>query len=155
MGSLVKFLQETYGKKSLLDAIKAGGWKALIDGNVGQTTLVHGPGATLVGTDEFGNKYYERMTEQFGRHRWVVYGNLNWEAHGQEPTTVPAEWHGWLHSIYDTPPSKVPPKKPIYALTQKPNMTGQPGCFLPKGAWQNPEKRNWQKMQMWQPPSRA
>ena len=31
-----------------------------------QATLVHGPNATLVGTDEFGNKYYERMTEQYG-----------------------------------------------------------------------------------------
>ena len=34
-----------------------------------------GPGAKLVGTDANGNKYYERMTEQYGerareRERW-------------------------------------------------------------------------------------
>jgi hypothetical protein len=28
-----------------------------------------------------------------GRHRWVVYGNLNFHANGQNPTTVPPEWH--------------------------------------------------------------
>ena len=27
---------------------------------------MHGPNATLVGSDTFGNKYYQRMTEQFG-----------------------------------------------------------------------------------------
>ena len=31
-----------------------------------QATVVHGPNATLVGSDSFGNKYYQRMTEQFG-----------------------------------------------------------------------------------------
>lgn len=31
-----------------------------------QQTLVMGPGAKLVGTDSNGNKYYERMTEQYG-----------------------------------------------------------------------------------------
>lgn len=28
--------------------------------------MVHGPNATHVGTDSFGNKYYTRMTEQYG-----------------------------------------------------------------------------------------
>ena len=32
-----------------------------------QTTLVHGPGATLKGVDGLGNKYYERMTESYGK----------------------------------------------------------------------------------------
>lgn len=31
-----------------------------------QATLIHGPGAVHVGTDAAGNKYYERMTEQYG-----------------------------------------------------------------------------------------
>lgn len=30
-----------------------------------------------------------------GRHRWVVYGDLSWPG-GQDPTTIPAEWHGEL-----------------------------------------------------------
>ena len=33
-GAVVKFLRETYGKASLLDCIKAGGWKAAIDGSL-------------------------------------------------------------------------------------------------------------------------
>ncbi len=36
---------------------------------------MHGPGATLVGTDQFGNKYYERMTEQYGAHRAALLHN--------------------------------------------------------------------------------
>ena len=93
-----------------------------------QATVVHGPNATLVGSDSFGNKYYQRMTEQYGalhlgvlsgnkagtrrvvpvcaisalglvgatragRHRWVVYGDLDWPS-GQDPTSIPPEWHG-------------------------------------------------------------
>ena len=32
--ALAKFLKETYGKQSVLDAVKAGGWKAFIDGTL-------------------------------------------------------------------------------------------------------------------------
>ena len=76
-----------------------------------------------MGTDDLGNKYYERPEAQYGvsvvlmhcpddvsallsvleeaesscictgRHRWVVYANLDWPD-GYEPTQVPAEWHG-------------------------------------------------------------
>jgi hypothetical protein len=34
MGAVVKFLKETYGKTTVLGAIKAGGWKNLFDGNL-------------------------------------------------------------------------------------------------------------------------
>jgi len=32
--ALAKFLKETYGKQSVLDAVKAGGWKAFKDGTL-------------------------------------------------------------------------------------------------------------------------
>ena len=32
--ALAKFLKETYGKQSVLDAVKAGGWKAFLDGTL-------------------------------------------------------------------------------------------------------------------------
>jgi hypothetical protein len=32
--ALVKFLKETYGKTTLVDSIKAGGWKAALDGTL-------------------------------------------------------------------------------------------------------------------------
>ena len=177
--ALAKFLKETYGRTTVLEAVKAGGWKNFFDGTLAsvpfpswsiatwafvwqvflalprqhgwwrdcpllcwscrQATLVHGPNATLVGTDEFGNKYYERLTEQYGtlsdshscskqgthwthvcglwlpedvlrtavgRHRWVIFGDLNWPS-GQEPSTVPPSWHGWLHCTVDKRPSQV------------------------------------------------
>ncbi|KAL8221695.1 UNVERIFIED_CONTAM: hypothetical protein K2H54_074373 [Gekko kuhli] len=50
---------------------------------------------TLVGTDKYGNKYYEDNRYFFGRHRWVVYTeemnskNTYWEVDG---SMVPPEW---------------------------------------------------------------
>jgi len=43
--------------------------------------------------------------------------------------------------------------KPFYAIHSKPFKTGTPDAYLPKGAWKNPQKRNWTKVQTWQPPS--
>merc|ERR1739848_234810 len=57
-----------------------------------------------MGTDQFGNKYFE-ITEgvQYGRHRFVVYANI----HNYSPLSVPPEWHGWLHDINNANPTKV------------------------------------------------
>ena len=44
-------------------------------------------------------------------------------------------------------------KRPIYAITHKPIKTGTEHAYLPKGAWKNPQKRNWTKVQTWQPPT--
>ncbi|EEC67507.1 hypothetical protein OsI_34798 [Oryza sativa Indica Group] len=50
-----------------------GYFKCLLDGNLLQTKI-HNIGATLVGVDKFGNKYYEKLHDtQYGRHRWVEY----------------------------------------------------------------------------------
>ncbi len=53
-----------------------------------------------VGTDRFGNAYYESRDDymNYGRkRRWVLY------AGAPDPTTVPPEWHGWLHHTADAP----------------------------------------------------
>ena len=34
MSAVVKFLKEAYGKQTLLESLKAGGWKAALDGNL-------------------------------------------------------------------------------------------------------------------------
>jgi hypothetical protein len=51
--------------------------------------------AVLVGEDDFGNRYYEAKDARDsydGRlRRWVIYKGY------AEASTVPAEWHGWLH----------------------------------------------------------
>ena len=59
---------------------------------------------TLIGSDQFGNQYYEQIEGcQHFRHRWVVYGDLqNYNA-----TSVPPEWHGWLHHVTDDEPVTV------------------------------------------------
>src|SRR5689334_6108260 len=41
-----------------------------------------------------------------GRNRWVVYKNAShWRS--QDPSTVSAEWHAWLHYVSDENPSNV------------------------------------------------
>lgn len=62
----------------------------------------------LVGTDQFGNRYYrEKSARQLRRgggfdsreRRWVIYKG---EA---EASKVPPEWHAWLHHTIDEVPA--------------------------------------------------
>ena len=41
------------------------------------------------------------------RNRWVVYNGAAQHWRNQEPSTVPPEWHGWLHYITDANPTNV------------------------------------------------
>ncbi|GAY48844.1 hypothetical protein CUMW_114800 [Citrus unshiu] len=66
MKSALKSIRER-GLGSFLREIKEEGFlRALLDGNLMQTKL-HNRGATLVGVDKFGNKYYQKLDEQFGQ----------------------------------------------------------------------------------------
>lgn len=50
---------------------------------------------TLVGTDKYGNKYYENNYYFYGRNRWVEYAeyiHMDYDA-----SQIPAEWYGWMH----------------------------------------------------------
>lgn len=71
-----------------------------------QTILNHGPGGTLVGTDAYGNKYFEKKDAQLNRDRWVVFAGAT-DFVNQNPTVVTPEWHGWLHFITDDHPGNV------------------------------------------------
>ena len=79
---------------------------------------------TKVGEDEFGNVYHEAKKaspEYEGRkRRWVIYKGY------ADPTTVPPEWHGWLHHSYDELPENLGIKRHDWQLPHKPNMTGTP-----------------------------
>ncbi|GAB4821394.1 hypothetical protein N2152v2_008440 [Parachlorella kessleri] len=116
--------------------------------------VAHGPGAKLVGMDQFGNKYYENSEKQIVRDRWVVYAGAT-HYNTQEPTTVPAEWHGWLNHSTDANPTNADFKRPIYAVEAMGNPTAGPDRHMPKGSWFNAERRNWRKFQPWVPPSAA
>ncbi|KAI9225242.1 MAG: NADH ubiquinone oxidoreductase subunit NDUFA12-domain-containing protein [Piptocephalis tieghemiana] len=50
-----------------------------------------------VGTDALGNKYYEDLTEHYGRDRWVEPPKWGYF----DPSNIPAEWHGWIHKMDD------------------------------------------------------
>lgn len=108
----------------------------------------------LVGVDQFGNKYFEKKDAQLNRDRWVVYNNSG-DFRSQEPSTVPPEWHGWLHAITDECPANSQNlKRPIYAIESKANPTMTSNHYLPKGSWENPHQRSWRKYEAWQPPKK-
>ncbi|KAK5669618.1 hypothetical protein BDV3_003714 [Batrachochytrium dendrobatidis] len=79
---------------------------------------------TLVGTDKFGNKYYENPEDMQGRNRWVFYKRPDFDA-----TQAPPEWHQWLHRISDDIPTEKTLPKPFYAQESRENMTGTRGAF--------------------------
>lgn len=89
-------------------------------------TLVHG---RQVGTDEFGNRYFEARRRRQGKHlkRWVLYHGRN------EASKVPAHWHGWLHYTHDKP---IPEAAHKYGWQKEhlPNLTGTTGRYLPQGS---------------------
>lgn len=62
------------------------------------TLFTIGKRGQQVGTDEFGNRYYEsRDTVSYDgrKRRWVIYDGY------AEATKVPPEWQGWLRYTYD------------------------------------------------------
>ena len=81
----------------------------------------------VVGRDAIGNTYYEDRRPRDGEHRrrWV-------DDKGEpEASSVPAEWHSWLHYTTDAPlaeAGKRPWQKPHEA-----NQTATPGSYRPPG----------------------
>ncbi|KAJ3355052.1 hypothetical protein GGF32_002195 [Allomyces javanicus] len=57
---------------------------------------------TLIGTDQFGNRYYENREELFARERWVVPASKKFD-----PSEIPAGWHTWIHRIDARAPHEV------------------------------------------------
>jgi len=86
---------------------------------------------TSIGTDDFGNTYYEQRSGvgPLGRpRRWVTY------AGDSDPTSVPPEWHGWLHYTTDiAPPDQHYQKRP-WEKEHRPNKTGTPEAYRPQGS---------------------
>lgn len=117
-----------------------GGWKGaffrlLREGNVRS--------GTLVGTDQYGNKYYENNSYFMARNRFVEYpyvDRLTFDA-----SQVPSEWHRWLHNITDDPPTKVPPPERKFAQPRWVNTTGTKKEYVPYSTTRP-------KIEAWEPP---
>jgi NADH:ubiquinone oxidoreductase subunit len=88
-----------------------------------------------VGTDAYGNTYYEhkRAPASGRRRRWVIYAGT------PDASKVPPEWHGWLHHMSDAPlpeGSLRPWMKP-----HQPNLTGTAAAWRPAGSQQKGGRR--------------
>jgi len=96
-------------------------WKSQTLGTWLTTKLTGEP----VGTDAFGNRYYQNRD---GSRRWVTYNGT------VEASRVPADWHGWLHHTYAEPPTKAPFKTKAYEAPHQPNLTGTADAYRPDGS---------------------
>lgn len=88
-------------------------------------------GATKIGEDEQGNRYFEEPTPSGsdGRtRRWVVYHGV------AEASRIPPDWHGWLHHTFEEPPTEAPLRRQSWEKDHLPNMTGTPLAYHPQGS---------------------
>ena len=97
------------------------------------TLLTVGGRGNLVGTDEFGNRYYEDRTTKHSydpgrKRRWVLYKGY------ADASKIPPDWHGWIHYTYDDPPSKVPMIARPWGKPHLPNLSGTPFAQFPPGS---------------------
>lgn len=87
-------------------------------------------GATRVGSDNLGNRYYRsKPIKGYKRERrWVIYKG---EA---EASLVPPEWHGWLHHQTDTvPDERAQSYRRNWQKPHQPNLTGTNQAYRPPG----------------------
>ena len=80
---------------------------------------------SAVGTDEFGNRYYQNKD---GSRRWVIYNGT------VEASRVPPDWHGWMHHTFAEPPTTEPLLRRSWEKDYQPNLTGTIHAYKPKGA---------------------
>jgi len=96
------------------------------------TLLTIGRTSTLVGKDEFGNKYYEARNtkESYGdkKRRYVIYNGY------ADASKIPPDWHGWMHYMYDEPPTEAPLPKKAWEKPHLPNLSGTPFARFPSGS---------------------
>jgi len=86
-------------------------------------------GARQVGTDSLGNKYYVAKARKGYKHerRWVIYKGA------PEASSVPAEWHGWLHHQTDALPTANESYRRPWQKPHTPNLTGTNQAYRPPG----------------------
>ncbi len=93
-----------------------------------------------IGQDSLGNTYFvSKKPGSGGREkRWVLYRK---EA---EASTIPPEWHGWLHHSADDPPATdccASAAGKSWIKPHKPNLTGTNSAYFPPGHVLRPAPR--------------
>lgn len=86
------------------------------------TTWLYGK---YVGTDQYGNRYYQTTD---GKRRWVLYNGT------VEASRVPPDWHGWLHHTFEEPPTIAPFQAKSWEKQHLPNLTGTSDAYRPEGS---------------------
>lgn len=97
--------------------------------------------ANFVGTDEFGNSYYEDKNKK----RYVVYKGI------AEPSKVPAKWFGWLHHTNDVSPVNINTKEYSWQKIHLPNLTGTKYAFNPKNSQSTTSSKVRKTYEEWKP----
>ena len=86
-----------------------------------------------VGSDEFGNKYYQSKKKE----RWVVYSK------NIEATRISSEWYLWIHHTVDKAPDiNVENKKYFWQKKHQENQTGTENSYKPVRIRKNEIKKN-------------
>src|SRR5689334_13792561 len=83
---------------------------------------------TQIGADAVGNRYFTERHPRPRRarvRRWVIYPAV------ADPSSVPAEWHAWLHHTTDAPLTDMP--RHHWQKPHLPNATGTAAAYRPPG----------------------
>jgi NADH:ubiquinone oxidoreductase 17.2 kD subunit len=105
----------------------------------------------LIGTDEFGNTYYQEKLlftkPQRPLKRWVIYRDA-----GAEASAVPPRWFSWLHYTSEAPLKEA---TPAWVKPHTPNTTGTPQAYHPPHSLLHPmpEEKQKKRYQPWTPAS--
>ena len=75
----------------------------------------------FVGSDTFGNKYYESKSGK----RWVLYsGEI-------DASKIPVEWYSWIHFTQNKIEKNHNLEKYEWQKPHKPNLTGTDSAYYP------------------------
>ncbi|MFQ5622094.1 MAG: NADH:ubiquinone oxidoreductase subunit NDUFA12 [Paracoccaceae bacterium] len=96
----------------------------------------------LVGEDERGNKYYRTADDG---HRWAIF---NGEI---EASVIPPGWHGWLHRVYNEPPTEKPLDHKPWEKPHQENLSGTALAYHPPGSLYSGRPAARIDYEAWQP----
>ena len=86
-----------------------------------------------VGSDEFGNEYYQGKSKRFVTYKGIA-----------EPSKVPAKWHGWLHYTTNILPVQIDTRKHSWEKIHIPNLTGTKNAYSPQNTQAKKPYQTWQ-----------